>query len=78
MFKKFKNTNFKKFLSMVAILCFLLVVLAFVCWLNLISYINAGIWLKPKFLYLYMYYEWDVIYWILLAHFSLNLPLFKQ
>ena len=36
-----KNLS-KKLLSTAAHMCFLLVVLAFVCWMNLISYITAG------------------------------------
>ena len=33
--------------------------------------------LKLKFIYSYMYYE-ILIYWVVLAHFSLTLPLFRQ
>ena len=35
------------------------------------------IWLKLKFIYLHMYYEL-LVYWVLLALFSLMLPLFRQ
>ena len=77
MFKKFRNTKFKKFVSTVALVCFLLVVLVFVCWINLISYITAVNLIKSKFIYLYMYYE-ILIYWVLLAHFSFMLPLIRQ
>ena len=34
-------------------------------------------WLKLKFMYLYIYYE-ILIYWVLLAHFSFMLPLIRQ
>ena len=48
MFKKLKDTNFKNLYSTVALVCFLLVVLAFVCSMNLISYITAGNLTKTK------------------------------
>ena len=68
----------QKLLSTVAIVCSLLVVLVFACWMNLISYITAGNLIKTKiYIYLYMYYE-ILIYWVLLPHFSFKLPLFRQ
>ena len=45
MLKKFKNTNLKETLSLV---CFLPVVLVFVCRVNLISYITTGNLIKTK------------------------------
>ena len=58
MFKKSKNTIFKKFFSTVALVYFLPVVLVFVCWMNLVSYITAGNPIKTK-IYLIMYVLWN-------------------
>ena len=58
MFKKFKSTTFKKLLSTVALVCFLLVVLVFVCWMNLISYITAGNLIKTT-IYIFIYVFWN-------------------
>ena len=56
----------KKFLSTVALVCFLLVVLDFVCWMNLISYITAGDLIKTK-IYIFIYALWNTY---LLSSFS--------
>ena len=54
MHKKFKNTNFKKVYSTVALACFLVVILVFVCSMNLISSITAGNLMKNK-IYIFNY-----------------------
>ena len=64
-----------KLLSPVAPVCFVLAVLVFVCWMNLVSYITAGNLIKTK--YLCTYYE-ILIYWVFLAHYSFTLPLIRQ
>ena len=58
MFKKFKNTNFEKCLSIVALVCFLLVELVFLCWMNLLSYITAGNLIKTE-IYMFIYVLWN-------------------
>ena len=58
MFKKFKNTNFKKVTSMVAIVFFLLAALPFACWMNLISYITAANLTKTN-IYIFVYVLWN-------------------
>ena len=77
-FKKFKNTKLKKHLSTVALVCFLLIVLVFVCWMNLISYITAGNLIKTK-IYIFIYVLWNTY---LLSSFSslffFTLPLIRQ
>ena len=65
----------RKLFPTVPPVCFLLVVLVFVCWMNLMSYITVGNLIKTK--YLYMYYE-ILIYWVFLAHYSFTLPLIRQ
>ena len=49
---------------------------SFVEWI-LYPILLLEIWLKLKFIYFCIYYE-ILIYWVLLAHFSLTLPLFRQ
>ena len=58
MFKRFKNTNFKKVTSTVAIVFFLLAALAFACWMNLISYITAANLTKTN-IYIFVYVLWN-------------------
>ena len=58
MFKKLKNIKLKKSLSTVALVCFLLVVLIFICWMNLLSYITAGNLMKTK-IYIFIYLLWN-------------------
>ena len=77
MFRKFKNTNFKKLLSTVALVYFLLAVLVFVCWMNLISYVTTRNFIKTKMYLFFMYHE-ILIYWVLLAHFFLTLSSLRQ
>ena len=48
---------------------------SFVEWMFYIILL-LGIWLKLKFIYLYMQYE-ILIYWAYLAHFSFTLPLIR-
>ena len=59
----------KKLLSTVALDCFLLIVLVFVCWMNFISYITAGNLIKTK-IYVFIHVLWNTY---LLISFS---PLF--
>ena len=59
----------KKLLSTVALVCFLLIVLVFVCWMNFISYITAGNLIKTK-IYVFIHVLWNTY---LLSSFS---PLF--
>ena len=59
----------KKLLSTVALDCFLLIVLVFVCWMNFISYIAAGNLIKTK-IYVFIHVLWNTY---LLSSFS---PLF--
>ena len=54
MVKKFKNTNFKKLLSVVALVCFLLAVLVFVFSMDFISYITVGNLIKTK-IYIFLH-----------------------
>ena len=68
MFQNFKNTTLKKLLSTVALVCFLLVVLVFFCWMNLISYITSGNLIKTK-IYIFIYVLWNTNLLILLGHF---------
>ena len=56
---KFKKTFFKKLLSTVALVCFILVVRVSVCWMNFISYIIAGNLTKTRF-YIFIYVLWNI------------------
>ena len=56
----------KKFLSTVAVVYFLLAVVVFICWMNLISYITAGNLIKTK-IYIFIYVLWNTC---LLSSFS--------
>ena len=58
MFKKFENTTFKIFLLSVPLVCQLPVVLVFVCWMNLISYITTENLIKTK-IYIFTYLLWN-------------------
>ena len=74
MYKKSKNTNFIRLLSAVALVCFLSYLPSFLEWVKYLI-VLLKIWLKLKFIY--VYYE-IIIYWVLLALFSLILPLFRK
>ena len=77
MFKKFRNTKFKNsFQRLVLLASYLPYLFSFV---ERILYfiLLLEFWLKLNFIYFYMYYE-ILIYWVILAHFSFALPLFKQ
>ena len=76
MFKKFKNTKSTKLISTVALVWFSSYLSSFVEWILYLILLQE-IWLKLKFMYSYMYYE-ILIYWVLLADFSITLPLNGQ